>query len=162
MDSTRRKLIGVLQAAYSGEMAAAYAYRGHWKSLSDFGEKEMVYNIEDDEWAHRRQIKRMLDDLGSRPQKLREILMWFVGRVVGLVCCVTGRFMPMYFAGLVESGNVKEYEAASLQAGKLGLPKFEDELRQMARAERTHELFFQSATSGHSLSPVMRAIFHWG
>lgn len=162
MDSGLEKLIRALQAAYSGEMAAAYAYRGHWKSLSNLSEKEMVYIIEDDEWTHRRQLKRMLEGLGSRPQKVREVVMWFVGRAVGLACRVTGRFMPMYFAGLVESGNVKEYEAASLHARGLGLAKFEDELRQMALAEKTHELFFLNATRGHTLSPFMRAIFRWG
>jgi Uma2 family endonuclease len=29
----RQNLIRILQSAYSGELAAAFAYRGHWKSL---------------------------------------------------------------------------------------------------------------------------------
>jgi len=28
------KLVAVLQSAYSGELAAAYAYRGHWHARS--------------------------------------------------------------------------------------------------------------------------------
>lgn len=162
MDSDRRKLVRILRAAYSGEMAAALAYRGHWKSLSNFSEKEMVYRIEDEEWAHRREIRRMLEALGSRPQKIREIGMWLMGRTIGLVCYVTGRFLPMYFAGLLESGNVKEYETASVYAVKLCLKSFEDELRQMATTERSHELFFMSAVEGHRLRPFMRALFRWG
>jgi demethoxyubiquinone hydroxylase (CLK1/Coq7/Cat5 family) len=162
MESARRKLISILQAAYSGEMAAAYAYRGHWKSLSNLNEKEMVYIIEDEEWAHRRRVRQMLDYLGSRPQCLRETLMWMTGRVIGLACHLTGWFMPMYFAGRVESGNVREYEAASLHAASLGLKSFEDELREMAATERNHELFFMSAVSRHRLRPLMRAIFRWG
>jgi demethoxyubiquinone hydroxylase (CLK1/Coq7/Cat5 family) len=162
MDATRRELIRILQSAYSGELAAAYAYRGHWKSLSNLTEKEMVYIIEDDEWAHRRQLKQMLDYLGSRPQRFREIVMWLTGRMIGLTCYVTGWFLPMYFAGRLEGGNVLEYEAASLHAGRLGLKGFEEELRQMAVAERNHELFFMNAVQGHRLRPLMRAIFRWG
>ena len=33
----RRNLIRILQNAYSGEIAAAYAYRGHWKSVKATG-----------------------------------------------------------------------------------------------------------------------------
>lgn len=162
MDATRRELIRILQAAYSGELAAAYAYRGHWKSLGNLTEKEMVYRIEDDEWAHRRRVKQMLDYLDSRPQRLREILMWTIGRVIGATCHVTGWFLPMYFAGRLESENVSEYEAASLHAKTLGLKNFEIELAEMAAAERNHELFFMEAVSGHKLRPLMRSIFRWG
>lgn len=162
MDSTRRKLIRILQAAYSGELAAAYAYRGHWKSLGNLDEKEMVYIIEDEEWAHRRQVKEMLHYLGARPQRMREVLMWLTGRVIGITCHLTGWFLPMYFAGRVEGGNVREYEAASLHAGRLGLKSFEEELREMAVTERNHELFFMKTVYGHRLRPFMRAVFRWG
>lgn len=162
MDLTRRQLIHILQSAYSGELAAAYAYRGHWKSLRNLTEKEMVYIIEDEEWMHRRQIRQMLDYFGSHPQKFREILMWLIGRVIGMACYLTGRFLPMYFAGRLESGNVREYETASIQAKKLGLKSFAAALRRMAAVEREHELFFMTAISKHQLTPLMRKIFRWG
>ena len=162
MHSTERQLIRILQSAYSGELAAAYAYRGHWKALRNLTEKEMVYIIEDEEWMHRRQIKKMLDYFGARPQKLREILMWLVGRMIGIACHLTGWFLPMYFAGRLESANVREYEAASIHAGRLGLKNLADELRRMAAVEREHELFFMSAVSEHKLRPLMRDIFRWG
>jgi len=162
MDSDTRELVRILRAAYSGEMAAAFAYRAHWKSLANLSEKEMVYQIEDEEWAHRREVLRMLVALGARPRRIREIVMWLTGRTIGLACYVTGWFLPMYFAGLLERGNVKEYEAASACAGRLGLKSFEDELRRMAVTERSHELFFMSAISGHRLNALMRAVFRWG
>lgn len=162
MNQSRRQLIRILQAAYSGEMAAAYAYRGHWKALSCFDEKEMVYIIEDEEWTHRRQVRRMLSELDARPQQLRECVMWIVGRSIGLACHVVGRFMSMYFAGRLESGNVSEYENAGRLAARLGLRGLEEELMEMARTERSHERFFLEATGRHSLAPLMRAIFRWG
>jgi demethoxyubiquinone hydroxylase (CLK1/Coq7/Cat5 family) len=162
MNSTRRELVRILQAAYSGEMAAAYAYRGHWKSLGDLAEKEMVYIIEDEEWAHRRQVREMLDYLGSRPQMMRELLMRVMGRGIGLSCYLTGWFLPMYFAGRLEGDNVCKYETAALHAGSLGLGEFADELLKMAETERNHELFFMNIVNGHRLKPFMRAIFGWG
>lgn len=164
MDSSQRELVRLLRAAYSGEMAAAYAYRGHWKALRDFEEKEKVYQIEDEEWSHRRELRGMLDYLGARPHYphyLREALMYLTGRAVGLMCRVTGRFLPMYFAGWLESGNVREYETASLRAGRLGLKGFEKELRAMAAAEGSHERFFARMVSRHRLRPLMRALFRW-
>lgn len=47
-------LIGILQLAYSGELAAAYAYRGHWKSVSDSEEIRRIEEIENEEWHHRK------------------------------------------------------------------------------------------------------------
>jgi hypothetical protein len=35
----RAQLITVLQLAYSGELAAGYAYRGHWHSVRDSEER---------------------------------------------------------------------------------------------------------------------------
>jgi rubrerythrin len=159
MDQTTRQLVDILQSAYSGELAAAYAYRGHWKSLKDLTEKEGVYQIEDEEWAHRRGVKRMLDELGFSPQRTREVVMWLVGRAVGVACHVTGRFMPMYFAGLLERGNVREYEEAARCAEQLGLWGFKAELLSMAEAERRHELFFMTTIKDHRLAPLMQAIF---
>src|SRR5215210_4489307 len=101
-----RQLVHILQAAYSGELAAAYAYRGHWKSLSDPGEREKIRQIENEEWIHRERVGVMLEGLGSAPVKTREARMWVTGRVIGLACHFTGRFLPMYFAGRLESSNV--------------------------------------------------------
>jgi demethoxyubiquinone hydroxylase (CLK1/Coq7/Cat5 family) len=73
MADSREGLIAVLQLAYSGERAAGYAYRGHWRSLRDPGERERVRRIEDEEWHHRRQVGDMLEALGSRPSRIREL-----------------------------------------------------------------------------------------
>ena len=44
-------LVKLLQRAYSGEKAAAFAYIGHACSLRDPGAKAAVKQIEVDEWS---------------------------------------------------------------------------------------------------------------
>ena len=39
-------LVAILQLAYSGELAAALAYRGHWKSVSDIEDRRRIRQIE--------------------------------------------------------------------------------------------------------------------
>ncbi len=158
----RQQLISILQAAYSGELAAAYAYRGHWKSLREPVEQERIQRIEHEEWVHREKVGHILRALESGPLRLREIKMSAIGRAVGLLCHLTGWFMPMYFAGRLESRNVCEYDAAAGHARSLGLTEFESELRLMAEVEREHEVFFMQAIATHRLLPLMRKIFGWG
>lgn len=158
----QQQLIRLLQAAYSGEMAAAYAYRGHWKSLKSSAEKVCVRRIEMEEWVHREKVGRILNDLQAGPLRLREIRMLATGRTIGMLCHLTGWFLPMYFAGRLESRNVCEYEAAAVHARHLGLTEFEAELRMMAMVEKEHELFFMNTIASHRLLPLMRKIFRWG
>jgi demethoxyubiquinone hydroxylase (CLK1/Coq7/Cat5 family) len=158
----RDQLVAILRAAYSGELAAGYAYRGHWKSVSSQLEREGIRKIENDEWVHRRRVGEMLDTLGSRPSTIRELRMWLTGRAIGALCHVIGWFLPMYFAGRLESRNVEEYEEAAVHAGALELKQFESELRMMRSIEREHELFFLNAVAGHRLLPLVQPIFKWG
>jgi len=158
----RRQLITILKAAYSGELAAGYAYRGHWKSVSNQIERERIRQIENDEWVHRKRVGEMLENLGAGPSTLREVRMWLIGRTVGAMCHVIGWFLPMYFAGRLEGRNVEEYEEAAVHAGAANLNQFEGELRIMRSVEREHELFFLNVVAGHRLLPLVQPIFKWG
>ena len=160
--SHRHQLVTILRAAYSGELAAAYAYRGHWKSVSNQVERERIRQIENDEWIHRKRVGEMLDILGSRPSTLKEVRMWLTGRTIGALCHVIGWFMPMYFAGRLEGRNVEEYELAAVHAEALDLKQFERELRVMRSVEREHELFFLNAVLGHRLLSLVQPVFKWG
>ena len=160
--SSHRQLICVLKRAYSGELAAAYAYRGHWKSLKNPLERDKVQEIENEEWIHRETVGSLLDELEYRPAKAREALMWIIGRTVGILCHLTGRFLPAYFAGRLEGRNAEEYESAALCAGQLGLTHFESELRMMAGVEKEHEIFFMNMVANHRLFPLVERIFSWG
>jgi hypothetical protein len=75
---------------------------------------------------------------------------------------VIGWFLPMYFAGRLESRNVEEYEEAATHAAALELKQFESELRIMRAVEREHELFFLKAVAGHRLLPLVLPMFKWG
>ena len=158
----RDHLIQILQGAYSGELAAGFAYRGHWKSVKNPHERAAIQKIEHEEWIHRARVGQMLSTLGGAPQKLLEAKLWVIGRTIGLACHMIGWFLPMYFAGRLESGNVVEYEVAASHAGALGLTEFEADLLEMARVEKEHELFFLSLIVGHRLLPATSAVFGWG
>ena len=158
----RDHLIQILQGAYSGELAAGFAYRGHWKSVKNPHERAAIQKIEREEWSHRRRVGEMLATLGGAPLKLSETKRWVIGRTIGLACHMIGWFLPMYFAGRLESRNVVEYEVAASHAAALGLSEFETDLLEMAAVEKEHELFFSSVIIGHCLLPVTSAVFGWG
>ncbi|MEQ1603332.1 MAG: ferritin-like domain-containing protein [Pyrinomonadaceae bacterium] len=161
MLNARKNLIRILQNAYSGEVAAAYAYRGHWKSLSDSPEKTRIKEIEAEEWDHRRRVGEWLEKLDSGPRPVRERVFWTIGRTLGATCFLSGWFMPMYFAGRLESQNSVEYEDAAKFATELGMTDCVKDLLDMARVEVEHEEFFHSVVSGHRLLPVMKRVFGW-
>lgn len=161
-DYHRQQLVRILQNAYSGEWAAAYAYRGHWKSLKNPVERERIQRIENEEWVHREKVGMMLESLKAAPVKIREAKMWLIGRSVGIGCHLIGWFLPMYFAGRLESGNAEEYASAAFHASHLGLKEFEADLLVMAEVEREHEMYFMSVVAGHPRLPFVQAIFKWG
>ncbi len=160
--SHQQQLIQILQGAYSGELAAAYAYRGHWKSLKNLAERASVREIEDEEWVHRTRVGEILATLHATPVRHREALMWLTGRTIGVLCYFSGWFLPMYFAGRLESMNVEEYRTAASHACQLGLTEYENDLQQMATVEKKHETFFLRAVSNHTLLPLMQRVFGWG
>jgi len=161
MESAKANLIRILQNAYSGEIAAAYAYRGHWKSLKECPEKEQIRKIEEEEWDHRRRVGEWLENLGSKPRVAREKVFWTIGRTLGVSCHVSGWFMPMYFAGRLESQNSVEYEDAASFARGLGMDDCVTDLLDMARVELEHEEFFRSVVADHRLLPIMKKVFGW-
>jgi len=158
----REQLINILQRAYSGECAAAYAYRGHWRSVKKPTERRRIQQIEHEEWMHREGVGQMLEHLGAQPLKHLEARLWLIGHVIGIACHCIGWFLPMYFAGRLEHGNVDEYRRAASHAAELGLSEQVAGLHRMAEVEREHELFFLRVVTGHRLLPLMQAVFKWG
>ena len=139
----RKKLINILQLAYSGERAAGYAYRGHWQSVSDPEERARIKTIEDEEWHHRELVGEMLASLNAGPRKRLEIRAMIIGRSIGVLCHLSFWFVPMYGAGKLESGNIVEYETAARYARDCGKSDLIDCLLTMAEVEWEHERYFR-------------------
>jgi hypothetical protein len=159
--TARNKLIRILQSAYSGEIAAAFAYRGHWRSLKESPHRDRIQQIEAEEWDHRRRVGEWLEKLHATPLPARERAFWTIGKILGQACFISGWFMPMYFAGRLESGNSVEYNDAAVFAGELGMDDLVAELKDMARVEVEHEVFFHETVAGHWLLPMMQRVFGW-
>jgi rubrerythrin len=157
-DESRQKLIAILQLAYSGELAAAYAYRGHWHSVKQEDERAAIRTVEEDEWRHRSLIGEMLNKLGSGPKKYREVRATIIGRTLGVLCHVMGWLVPMYGAGKLESRNVREYETAARYARDCGQLDFIECLLEMAEVEWDHEQYFRSCVLKH---PLGRRLSLW-
>ncbi len=159
--AVRARLVRILQDAHAGELAAAYAYRAHWKSLGHPAERDEVRRIEGAEWHHRRLVADMLAELGFGPRRRREIAMGSIGRFFGLLCFVSGWFGPMYAAGRLEAMNIDQYAAARRLAQTLGRVDFATALESMRVEEARHEQWFGDRVRGHWLLPPTRAILGW-
>jgi rubrerythrin len=151
MNSHLDELIKILRLAYSGELAAAYAYRGHWHSVSDEATRTRIREIEGEEWHHRRLVGRMLEQVGAHPNRAREFRARLIGRTLGAMCHVTGWLLPMYGAGKLESRNINEYETAARHASRSGRAEFVDCLLGMAEVEWEHEKYFRACVESHKL-----------
>lgn len=150
-DDSSQNLTTLLQLAYSGERAAAYAYRGHWNSVVNEDERVRIKQIEEEEWHHRELVGEMLRSLNAHPSRVREIRALIIGRALGLLCHVMGWLVPMYGAGRLESRNVVEYETAARYARDCGREDLIDCLLTMAEVEWEHESYFRSRISLHWL-----------
>ncbi|HET7435369.1 MAG TPA: ferritin-like domain-containing protein [Thermoanaerobaculia bacterium] len=150
-DESRALLIRQLRGAYSGELAAGFAYRGHWRSVSDPSERERIHQIEEEEWHHRELVGGLLAQLGGKPNRLREAIFWTIGRTLGAACHVSGWFLPMYGAGKLERGNIVEYEVAARYATECGHDEMVECILAMAEVEWEHERYFRERVVGHRL-----------
>jgi demethoxyubiquinone hydroxylase (CLK1/Coq7/Cat5 family) len=154
-----RSLVSILQKAHAGELAAYLAYEGHWRSLADPSEIAEVREIGREELLHRKRLAVMLEELGFAPARPREVLFRGVGTAIGLFCRVGGWLAPMYGAGFLERGNIREYEDAAVLALLAGHSRFVDCLLEMAEVEWEHEQYFRSKVRGHRLG---RFLPLWG
>jgi demethoxyubiquinone hydroxylase (CLK1/Coq7/Cat5 family) len=147
--AARSELVAQLQRAHAGELAAALAYRGHWRSLRAGVERDTVRRIEQEEWHHRRLVGEMLVRLGARPRNLREAVHWAIGSSLGLGCHIGGWLLPMLGAGRLETRNVAEYELAAELAITAGEADLVPCLAIMSEVEREHEDWFRARVSSH-------------
>lgn len=158
----RALLVRLLQDAHAGELAAAYAYRGHaWSLWRRPEERAEVRRIEGAEWHHRGLVHDMLVEIGEGPRRRRELLMGATGRFFGTLCFVGGHFGPMYAAGRLEAMNVGQYATARDLASELGLTAWSTSLGEMCAEEDRHERWFGDRCQGHWLLRPTSMLLGW-
>jgi hypothetical protein len=156
------ELIDLLKKAYSAEKAAAFAYQGHAASVKDPEEKKAIRQIEMDEWNHRREVLHIMNQYGMKPSRWYEVRFHIVGKIISVSCHVIGWFMPYFFAGKLESGNVCEYFRMKQFFNGLGIREWDQLLYEMGMKEKEHEVYFLGKIKQNKLLPFFERVFSWG
>lgn len=156
------ELADLLQMAYSAEKAAAFAYQGHAAAVNDLSDKKAIKQIEDDEWYHRKEVLELMNLYGIEISAWYEIKYQVIGKVISASCYVIGWFMPMYFAGRLESGNVNEYFRMIDLFHSAGIVQHDTLLTELGIKEKEHEVFFLAKIRTHKWLPFFEKVFSWG
>ena len=155
-------LVELLQRAYSAEKAAAFAYVGHAGSLKKREDQAAVRQIEDDEWGHRKNVLVIMRKYDIPISKYYEVKFHLIGKVISASCYVIGWFMPYFFAGKLESGNVCEYFVMMHYFHSLDIKEHDEILYEMGMKEKDHEIYFLNQIKASRLLPIFEKIFSWG
>ena len=156
------KLVDLLQRAYSAEKAAAFAYQGHAGSVKNEIEKNAIRQIELDEWNHRKEVLTIMQHYDIPVLKIYEFRFHIIGKTISYGCYIIGWFMPFYFAGSLESGNVCEYFRMKQYFNGLGIKQHDKILYEMGIKEKEHEIYFLEKIKNNKLLPFFEKIFSWG
>ncbi len=156
------QLADLLKQAYSAERAAAFAYIGHAGSVKDKVAKIAIKQIEDDEWNHRKEVLEIMNEYDIPISKWYEFRFYVVGKIIWYSCYVIGWFMPYYFAGRLESGNVCEYFRMKIWFNEMGITKHDQILYDMGIKEKEHEVYFLEQIKNNKLLPFFEKLFNWG
>ncbi|HNP47221.1 MAG TPA: hypothetical protein PKK99_01550 [Bacteroidia bacterium] len=162
MNLPHPKLVDLLQRAYSAEKAAAFAYQGHAGSIKDPVHKKLVRQIEIDEWNHRQEVLTIMQQYEVSVSKYYEFRFHVIGKLISYSCYVIGWFMPYYFAGRLESGNVCEYFRMMHYFHELGITSHDKILYEMGMKEKEHEIYFLQNIQSNKLLPIFEKVFNWG
>jgi hypothetical protein len=157
-----KELIESLKKAYSAEKAAAFAYQGHAGSVKQKSEKDAIHQIELDEWNHRREVLEIMRKYEVPVSNWYEVRFYVVGKFISFSCYVIGWFMPFYFAGRLESGNVCEYFHMMHLFHDLGIRDHDLILYEMGVKEKEHEVYFYEQIKDSKMLPFFEKIFTWG
>ncbi|MBL4652789.1 MAG: hypothetical protein JKY53_07980 [Flavobacteriales bacterium] len=162
MEIQHPELIDLLKRAYSAEKAAAFAYIGHAGSVNEKEKKLAIKQIEDDEWQHRKEVLKIMNNYDISISKYYEIQYHIIGKIISFSCYVIGWFMPYYFAGRLESGNVCEYFIMMRYFHDLGIKDHDAVLYEMGIKEKEHEVYFLKQIEHSKLLPIFEKLFNWG
>lgn len=155
-------LVDLLKKAYSAEKAAAFAYQGHAGAVKNIEEKKAIHQIEIDEWFHRQEVLQIMKQYAIPVSKFYEFRFHVIGKIISGSCYVIGWFMPFYFAGRLESGNVCEYFRMIHMFHSLGIKEHDKCLYEMGIKEKEHEVYFLEQIKNSKMLPFFEWLFSWG
>src|ERR1700756_244512 len=162
MELNHPELVDLLKKAYSAEKAAAFAYQGHAAAVKNTEEKKAIRQIEIDEWNHRKEVLHIMKQYNIPVSKYYEFRFFVVGKIISFSCHVIGWFMPFYFAGRLESGNVCEYFRMKQFFNSLGIKEHDVILYEMGIKEKEHEVYFLNQIKDNKMLPFFEKVFSWG
>ncbi len=152
----------LLQKAYSAEKAASYAYQGHAASVRNKLDKIAIKQIENDEWYHRKEMLAIMNHYDIPVSRWYEIRFAVIGKLISVSCHVIGWFMPFFFAGKLESGNVCEYFRMKHFFNDLNIHDWDIILYEMGMKEKEHEIYFRDKIKDSKALPYFEILFKWG
>ena len=152
-------LVDLLKRAYSAEKAAAFAYIGHAASVKNEEEKKAIRQIELDEWNHREEVMKLMKIYNVPVSKYYEFKFHVIGKLISASCFVIGWFMPFYFAGRLESGNVCEYFRMKQYFNSLGIKEHDEVLYEMGIKEKEHEVYFLEQIKTSKMLPFFEKLW---
>ncbi len=91
-----------------------------------------------------------------------EIRFAIIGKIISASCYVIGWFMPFFFAGKLESGNVCEYFWMKQYFNKPGIHDWDLILYEMGMKEKEHEIYFLNKIKQSKVLPYFERLFNWG
>lgn len=156
------QLVDLLKRAYSAEKAASFAYQGHAGAVKSKEEKIAIRQIELDEWNHRAEVLAIMKQYNVPVSTFYEVKFWIIGKLIAVSCYVIGWFMPFYFAGRLESGNVCEYFRMKQYFNSLGIREHDKLLYEMGMKEKEHEVYFLEQIKDKKMLPFFQKLFFWG
>ncbi len=162
MPLNHSQLVDLLKKAYSAEKAASFAYQGHAGAVKNPEEKKAIRQIELDEWNHREEVLQIMKQYNIPISTYYEFRFYIVGKIISGSCYVIGWFMPFYFAGRLESGNVCEYFRMKQFFNSLGITEHDKILYEMGIKEKEHEVYFLEQIKTNKLLPFFEKLFAWG
>ena len=162
MTELQPELINLLQLAYSAERAASFAYQGNAAAVKQPEIKTAIKRIEDDEWEHRAEVLKIMQQYQIPVSRWYEIKYFTIGKTISYSCHVLGFFIPIYFAGRLESGNVNEYFRMKDLFNELNITEHDTILIEMGLKEKEHEVYLLKLIKQHKFMPFFEKIFNWG
>ncbi|MBX2798326.1 MAG: demethoxyubiquinone hydroxylase family protein [Myxococcales bacterium] len=137
-----RWLIFHLKVAYSTEIGASTAYRGHAAATRHPDVAADIRRIEQDELRHRASVGQLLEAFEARPWWWLEAVFTVVGTVIGAGCHVWGGWASAFGAAQFELGGAGDYRRAAAAAQAAGHDDLVARLELYKEQEEAHRRYF--------------------